>query len=518
MARSTIDAGRRRLLGAAALPLLGAAGIAPLRAAPRFTAYPFPLGVASGDPSSTGIVLWTRLAPQPLLPDGGMPHAAVEIGWEIAEDERFKRGLMHGRAIAFAELGHTVHVEVEGLQSGRDYFYRFTLDDERSAVGRARTLPAPGALQPVRLGVVGCQRYEYAHFHALADLARDAPDFVYCYGDFIYEYRSALRAQDPGRVARELPIAVDECVSLDDYRLRYAIYRLDTNLQAAARCAPWIASYDDHEVENGWIADLKQDERPSEVLLLRRAAALQAWYENQPVRRSALPRGPDLRAYRRFEVGGLMRFSTLDTRLFRSGRFCDGKLTSACSPADADARHTMLGAAQEAWLADGLKERAAPVWTVLAQQILMAQAHAVPKSDKWDRTPLARQRLMDLLADSRAPNPIVLSGDLHYGVAADLKRDWRNLESPTVGSEILGYAVGSTAPSGASDAFFATLKQENPHIKLASRERGWTRHTVDTKRWRAEFRAVAEPMRAESAVETVAAVSVEAGRPGLRVE
>lgn len=490
----------------------GGEAVAP---APAFQANPFALGVASGDPSPTGVVLWTRIAPMPLQGNGGMPNVAVEVEWEIAADERFRSATARGRQIAYPELGHTVHVEVEGLEPGRDYFYRFRVGPERSATGRTRTLPAPGAMGTLRLGVVGCQRYEYAHFTALADLAREAPDLVYCYGDFIYEGRALQKFEDPDRVARTLPIATDECFSLADYRLRYAMYRMDPDLQAASRAAPMVAIFDDHEISNDWMGDMHYYGHPPAVFLLRRAAAFQAWYENLPLRRSSTPRGPDITAYRRFDVGGLMRFNVLDTRQYRTGRFCAGKLTSECTP-DPHSRDTMLGAAQEAWFAEGLKQRHAPVWTVMAQQILMTRAHLVPKPDKWDRVPLARQRLFDALADAKAPNPVALSGDLHYAVGADLKRDFDAAASASLGAEILNLAVGSSPPVEATDAFFGKLKADNAHIKFLSRERGWVLHTVSDKLWRAEFRATSDPSRTGSAMKTVGVLAVEAGRPGIQ--
>lgn len=514
---------RRVFLGRSLAGLAAAGGVVPGPArtetattAPAFPAYPFALGVASGDPSPTGVVLWTRIAPLPLQANGGMPNVAVEVEWELSGDERFRAITDRGRQIAYPELGHTVHVEVEGLAPGRDYFYRFRVGSERSVVGRTRTLPAAGAMGPVRFGVIGCQRYEHAYFTALADLAREAPDFVYCYGDFIYEARAMQGGDDLDRIARTLPLAADECFSLADYRLRYAMYRMDPDLQAASRAAPMIASFDDHEVSKHWMSDVHYYGHPPAVFLLRRAAAFQAWYENLPLRRARMPQGPDLTAYRRFDVGGLMRFNVLDTRQYRTGRFCPAKLTSECTP-DPHSRDTMLGAAQEAWLAEGLKQRHATVWTVLAQQVLMTRAHPVPRPDKWDRAPAARERLFDTLVDTRAPNPVVLSGDLHYALGADLKRDFDAAAANPIGAEILNLAVGSSPPADATDAFFGRLKADNAHIRFHSRERGWTLHTVSDRLWRAEFRAVSNPMRAGSAMKTAGVLVVQAGRPGIQL-
>jgi alkaline phosphatase D len=195
-------------------------------ASPVFTASPFALGVAAGDPAPDGFVIWTKIAPQPLERSGGMPRKAVEVGWSVATDEHLRQVVQHGTTTAHPELGHAVHVEVSGLEPGRDYFYQFTIGGERSRTGRAKTLPqADAPVAQLRFGVAGCQRYEDGYFTAYQQIAAERFDFVFHYGDYIYEYRVVRPGERPLPVVRVMPDTPDELYTLDDYRHRYAIYR-----------------------------------------------------------------------------------------------------------------------------------------------------------------------------------------------------------------------------------------------------------------------------------------------------
>ena len=180
---------RRMFMGA----LAGATVTAPsiLRAQQLFRSYPFSLGVAAGDPAPDGFVIWTRLAPEPLEPHGGMPLWPVPVEWQVATDANFRNVVAKGEAIAHPETAHSVHVEVAGLQSGRPYWYRFSVGAEHSPYGMARTTPPLGAkLDRLRLGVVGCQNYEHGWFTAYRHIAEEPDlDFIFHYGDYIYEGR-----------------------------------------------------------------------------------------------------------------------------------------------------------------------------------------------------------------------------------------------------------------------------------------------------------------------------------------
>jgi alkaline phosphatase D len=482
-------------------------------AAPVFHNDPFGLGIASGDPSATGVVLWTKVVPEPLTPGGGMPGQRFDVEWEIATDERMRDVVAKGTEIARPELGHAVHAEVEGLLPGRNYFYHFKVGTERSIVGRTRTLPGSGMLNEVRFGVVGCQRYEHGFWGAYADITEAKPDFIYHYGDYIYEGRAVKRSSAPGRYVRELHGLPQECYSLADYRMRYAIYKSDPKLQSAHAATPFIHSFDDHEVANDWTSDLDIKGAPKDIFLLRRAAAMQAWYEHLPVRRSSLPRGPDVQMFRRFEVGDLIRFNVLDTRQYRTGLVCKGKTTDKC-PEGISETHTMLGDRQETWVNDGLKSAAKP-WTVFAQQILMAENHFETKPDKWDRAPAARKRLFDALDQSKTANMIALSGDVHYGAANELKQDFNNIKSNTLGVEFVGNSISSHTASINVGPWGEKMKQALPYVKHVDTRRGWTQHTVTQAAWFADFRVLNNPMEDNSKVETAKRFVVEAGSKTL---
>ena len=316
--------------------LLGAAAIAPpvltrrLFAKPVFDAYPFSLGVASGDPLPDGIVLWTRLAPKP-LEGGGMPTAIVEVDWEIARDARFQAIAQKGTTLARPELGHSVHVEVGGLEPGRDYWYRFRAGDEISQIGRTRTAPPAGAaVDRLRFAVCGCNHYETGYFTAFRRIAEEQFDFVFHTGDYIYEGRA-----DGGRSDRVRQHNGQEIYTLVDYRNRYALYKTDRDLIAAHASAPWIMSWDDHEVDNNYAGDFDENGTPPEIFVLRRAAAYQAYYETMPLRASAMPSGSHMRLYRRLQFGNLIDLSVLDTRQWRSDQACgDGSHTDCAEALD----------------------------------------------------------------------------------------------------------------------------------------------------------------------------------------
>jgi alkaline phosphatase D len=501
-------------LGASALTGASLAPITAVWAAPVFFSDPFTLGVASGDPDAGGFVIWTKIAPEPLSPGFGLPAKALEVGWQVARDDRMRDIVARGTTIARPELGHSVHVEVSGLEPAREYHYRFTCGTERSPIGRAKTFPAAGASPDMSFGVVGCQRYEHGNWAAYRDVAEAQPDFVYHYGDYIYEGRAVKMASDTGRYVRELPGLPQECMSLPDYRLRYAIYKMDPNLQAAHAATSFLHSFDDHEVLNDWTSEkAANSDTPADIFLLRRAAAWQAWYENLPVRKAQMPRGPDLAMHRRFDIGGLMRFNVLDTRQFRKGHFCAGKRTDQCG-SEIDPSLTMLGQAQEKWLEEGLKDTTRP-WTVLGQQVLMTENHRENKPDKWDRAPAARKRLFDALQASKAPSPIVLTGDVHYSSASELKADFGKASSATVGIEFGATSISSHSASSNNKKWMEQTLADLSYIKHLEARRGWTLHKVTPKLWTAEHRTVSDHNDPASKVKASRSFIVEAGKLAL---
>jgi alkaline phosphatase D len=517
--RAAAGFSRRELLRLASM--FGAAAMAPailprrLIAKPIFESYPFSMGVASGDPLPDGIVLWTRLAPKP-LEGGGMPMSIVDVDWEIARDARFLNVVQKGTTLARPELGHSVHVEVAGLEPARDYFYRFHVGDEVSQVGRTRTAPPLGApVDRLRFAVCGCQHYEDGYFTAFRRMAEEQFDFIFHTGDYIYEGRA-----DGGRSDRRLrQHNGDELYTLVDYRNRYALYKSDRDLMAAHASAPWVGTWDDHEVDNNYAGDIDQDNTPPEIFLLRRAAAYQAYYEAMPLRASALPSGSHMRIYRRLQFGNLIDLSVLDTRQWRSDQPCgDGSRTN-CAERLAPTQ-TMMGAEQEKWLFDNLATVKAR-WTVIGQQVysfafdrIKANPNGQFSMDKWDGYVAARERLYRRLLETKAPNPIVLSGDVHQHYGADLKMDFTNPGSATVGVEFVNSAITTTGDGSDVGTTWDATKGDNPHIKYHSNRRGYVACTATPDAMRADFRIVEKVSVPDLPIRTGGSLVVHAGRPG----
>lgn len=463
---------------------------------PVFAEYPFQLGIAAGDPAADGFVIWTRLAPRPLELGNGMPSQPVPVKWEIGTDRGFSNVVQKGEAIARPEMAHAVHVEVEGLEAGREYFYRFIAGTERTATGRAKTAPAAGStVAHARFGVLGCQAYEQGFYTAHRKAAAEDLDFVYCYGDYIYEGRgSRTYTGSGGTVENPRQHFGGECYSLDDYRRRYAQYKLDTDLQASHAAAAWYVTWDDHEVQNNWVSDQDPDEVPPEIFVLRRQAAAQAFYEHMPLRRSAFPRGSEMQLYRQASWGDLLDLNFLDTRQYRSNQPCDDAWAATCagvSARDAD----VLGQAQEAWLYRNLDQSRAH-WKVLAQQIMVMDLdrkegpEAGYNLDTWAGYSIPRQRLLDRLRARRIGNTIVLTGDEHQNYAGELYRDSRNPEGAPIATEFVVTSISSSGDGQDQRADGRRILADNPFLKFNNAQRGYVVCDVTPERWQTEFKVL----------------------------
>jgi alkaline phosphatase D len=489
-----------------------------LLARPRFAGNPFALGVASGDPTATGVVLWTRLAPDPLNGGGMEPHA-VEVRWQIAADEGMKRIVKQGIAQASPELGHSVHVEAEGLESARTYWYQFECGGVTSPVGRTRTAPAIGA-HPERLkfAFASCQNWPAGYYAAYRHMAEQDLDVVFHLGDYIYEGNIAkknVRNQDMPDAVRPEPM------TLEQYRLRYALYKSDPHLQAAHAAAPFIVTWDDHEVENNYAADQDQNGSDPAEFLKRRAAAYQAYYEHMPLRRAQMPKGPDLQLYRRLAYGDLAAFNVLDTRQYRSNQGNNDK-AGPRSPDLIDPSRTMMGAEQEKWLQAGLTASAAK-WNVIPQQVFMTQfANFGPKgetfsSDTWDGYQAERNRLMRFFHEAKITNAVVLTGDSHKNLVSDLKLDFDKPDSPVVAAEFAGTAISSGGIDPDKAPAWDKRVAAQPHLKwFEGVKRGYVSCTVDRKTWRSDYWAVEDVKDPKSAVTVGASFVLEDGRPGIQ--
>jgi alkaline phosphatase D len=505
---------RRSLLlgGTAAVGLGLAAGPAaavafPGAGRPPLATDPFTLGVASGDPWSDSVVLWTRLAVDPLAETGlgGMPERRFEVRWQVARDERFRHVVRSGTTTASPSAAHSVHVEPRGLREGTEYFYRFRVGDHISPVGRTTTTPARGTSRNLTMCFASCSHFGEGYFTAYRRLAEDQPDLVLHLGDYQYEY--AAKAADVRQVVGA------ETRTLAGYRQRHAQYKTDPDLRLAHATAPWLVVWDDHETENNWADEVP--EAPDPGFLDRRAAAFQAYYENMPLRRSARPRGIDMRLYRRFAWGDLATFHMLDTRQYRDDQACGDGTKIDCAER-LDPTRTITGAEQERWLTDGLR-RSRARWDVLGQQVFFAQRDLTAgekqgfSMDAWDGYRANRDRIATALGTAR--NGVVLTGDVHRAWAGEIKENADRPDSRGVGVELVATSVTSGGDGGEDTS--ASVLAENPHLKFYKNRRGYVRTRFTAGELRADFRSLPYVRTPDAPAETTASFVTEDRDPTL---
>lgn len=482
-----------------------------------FTTNPFTLGVASGDPTSTGFVMWTRLALAPVQADGGMDPVNVEVAWELATDSSGSaliNVVRSGTALATPELAHSLHVAPADLPAG-EYFFQFSVDGFKSDIGRAATLPAVGSLSPLRFAQYYCQSYEDGFPTVAQHLANEQVDFIVGLDDWIYE--NAPVAGKP----RSMPSSWGTATTLNDMRRRFGLCGKDVELKAMRRSAMSLPTFDDHMIKNNWYGV----GTGADQFLSLRAAAFQAWYENMPVRRRGLVLGSsDIDMYRRFRFGGLLELMLFDTRQFRDGPPCS-EVIDNCPTAFAQARQ-MLGAAQEEWVESALSNTPA-LWQGFVNQVPFTSwdwraykelAEDLPQfyMDGWDGRAAARSRLMNMLPATPIKNPVFMTGDLHRGMAFNVPGIPLNPQSAPVGVEF----VGSSATSGEDGrdtipTLAATLAQ-NPHMKLLSEKRGYTVHNVSSTLWQTDFKTVPYITTPGAPLSTLKTFYVEPGLPELQ--
>ena len=507
----------------AGLPLLSTCSAASDRKW-TFPSDPFTLGVASGDPDSTSVMLWTKLAPKPLDPDGGMPPEFFNVDWSVAEDDGMKKVVASGTAVASPQLGHSVHAEAKGLKPDHWYFYQFTVGDARSPVGRTRTLPATAATpNRLKLAFASCQNYEQGYFTAYEQMARDDLDLVFHLGDYIYEDPH----QEKGTLVRKHTGPSDRrLMTLAEYRERHALYRSDPLLSGMhARC-PWFVTWDDHEFDNNYANDIQEEKTSGNAkadpieFLVRRAAAFQAYYEFLPLRPRSLPHGPDMRLYRKARFGRLAEFFVLDTRQYRT----DQPNGDGLKPLNEEAlkkTNSLLGRKQRGWLDAGLIASQG-TWNVLAQQVMMGIVdfpsgdESRYSMDQWPGYAYERMELMRFLADRKVPNPIVLTGDIHSNWVNDLRVDDRKTDAPVVATDF----VGTSMTSGGNESWVNLASKtlvtfRNPGVRFLNGERGYVRCNITPEAWTSDYVVCEDVLRPQGKMTTRASFVVEAGQPGV---
>ncbi|HEU0044362.1 alkaline phosphatase D family protein [Sphingomonas sp.] len=533
----TID--RRSLLG-----MLGAGAALPVQATsvPAPPAIEFLHGVASGDPTVRGAILWTRVTP----PSGY--EAPIEVRWQVMEGDR---PVASGRTQARASRDWTVKVEPRTLRPGQEYRYWFEAVGIRSPEGRVRTLPV-GSIRDVVLAVASCALHPGGLFNAYRSIA-DLPrvDAVVHLGDYIYEYGESGFGASIGKKLGRIPEPRHEIVTLADYRKRHAQYKRDPDLQACHARAAMIAVWDDHETTNDGWTDGAQNHQPGTEgdWATRKAAAMQAYFEWMPIR-DPVPGKPWEAINRAFRFGDLATLAMVETRLLaRSEQVVAGapRVPSAYAAALArrdDPARELLGEGQRRWLEGELARsvRAGEPWQVLGNQVVMArvagvavdsakvipsyraQAVAAQASyaaglpfnlDAWDGYPAARERLYATFrrAGSR---PLVLSGDSHAhwanrladaaGMPVAAEFGATAITSPSIGDAMPELAVGALLADANDEVLFCD-----------QRSKGYVLLTLTRERARAEFRAVSTVLERPFTEATVATYEVRAGDARLEM-
>lgn len=512
-----METSRRTVLRAGAAGSLLAAGSLPLdtrasAASLPLRADPFTLGVASGDPLPDGFVIWTRLAVSPLAPDGlgGMAPTRRQVNWQVATDERFRDVVRAGEVTAGSEWAHAVHVEVGGLQPGREYYYRFRTGRWLSRAGRALTAPAYDAT-PARMTMAfaSCSNLPAGFFTAYRRLAEERPDLVLHLGDYQYEGGgTGIGRQHAG----------PETTTLAGYRQRHAQYKTDPDLQEAHAVAPWLVVWDDHEVDNNYADDVadRPAERPG--FLDRRAAAYRAYYENMPLRRTSVPAGPDLQLFRRVHWGRLATFHMLDTRQYRSDQAC-GDGYKEC-PDAADPARSLPGAAQEKWLLEGFRSSEA-AWDVLGQQVFFGRRDRDPTAattvsmDSWDGYSASRQRITRGWVEAGVRNPVVLTGDVHAHWASEITADPDDPTAAVVGSEFVTSSITSGGNGYDKPDGRHPWAEWNPNLRFWTNLRGYVSTTITARDFTADYRCVPVVTTPDAAAFTRARFVVVDGERGM---
>ncbi|MDM0111658.1 alkaline phosphatase D family protein [Variovorax sp. J22R133] len=512
-----MNPGRRELNRAALWLALGAWALpraAGAQADLKWASDPFTLGVASGQPRPDSVVLWTRLAPLQEDEAERSARAACTVRYEIFADEALRRRVAQGEAVTDASRAFSVHVHATGLAPQREYWYRFTCGNATSPVGRTRTAPAPDADVPrLRLALASCQHYEQGFYAAHREIAQRDLDLVLFVGDYVYE------GSNPAFADRRHTGGVPQ--TLDEYRARHALYKRDADLQAAHAAHPWVLTWDDHEVVNDYTADREPAPLGTEKFLRRRAAAYQAYFEHMPLR--VPPQDAAMRIHDQLSWGRLADLWTLDCRQYRSHHACPdpqmdhGRIVIGCADLR-DASRTMLGSAQERWLTQGLAASNGR-WKLLGQSTQVSSTTLdTPQgrqtwTDGWDGYPVARERLLQGIADAGVRNVVTLGGDVHRFVASDLRVVPNDAASPVVASEIVG---GSVSSNGASLKTMERMLRDNPDIVHArGDERGYALLDVGRQHLSCEFRATATPATRDAAMSRQASFVIENGRAGV---
>ena len=455
---------RRTFLGTSALGVSAGLGLSSCAVKPvnRAEFATFRHGVASGDPLTDRVMLWTRVTPE----DPALEH--VEVQWRVFTDPQRQDLFKQGRVVTGPARDYTVKLDATGLLPGQDYYYEFSALGHTSILGRTHSVRAEG-LDNLNFAVVSCANYVYGYFNVYETVAdNDELDLVIFLGDYLYEYGNSPAKKTP-KPRQHLPDR--EITRLQDYRERHAQYKTDPQLQAAHARHPFIAVWDDHESANDSWKTGAQNHNPEASegsWAERKRAAIRAYFEWMPIR--AFPEDPVERIYRSFSFGDLADLLMLDTRL-------DSRTQQA--PDDADplslegADRHMLGRKQANWLEAQLQksQRKKTKWRLLGQQVMFGQLvinEKILNMDQWDGYPGSREQVLDMLESNDIDNVVILTGDIHSAWGLDVSRDPFTENSRSLAIELIAPSVTSPSVTDPAEAKAseARVKAALPHLRF----------------------------------------------------
>ena len=470
---------------------------------------PFYHGVASGDPLSDRVIIWTRVTPEDSMP-------TLNVSWEVSANDQFEPLVKKGSFTTSSERDYTVKVDVDGLNPNTHYFYRFTALGQTSGVGRTKTLPQ-GNVDSLRFAVVSCSNWQHGYFNAYDRVAERELDAVIHLGDYIYEY-GTNNAKNADR--RHLP--THEIISLSDYRTRYSQYHLDEGLRKMRLTHPMITIWDDHEVANNTYLEGAQNHQPEEGdFFARKAAAKKAYYEWIPIREGE-------KHYRTFTFGNLAELIMLDERNEGKTKPAEGVTDPIYSGDD----RSMLGKEQLAWFEGELKD-ATTSWKIIGNQVMFSDfdRSAVnpdnPRNmDSWDGYPAEKQRIGEAIRSNNLSNIIFLTGDTHASWAFEVVAD--PLGQNTNGTYqplAVEFGTPSVTSSNSNESMpddTVKLREQlymktNPHLKFVNqRDHGYVLLTLTPGNARADWFFVGSILQPDDTETLAKSISVDINTNSLK--
>ena len=463
---------------------------------------PFYHGVASGDPLSDRVIIWTRITipfdtriatvnidSQSAVYSSSAFDTTIQVGWQVATDTLFTNVVNSGTAATDSSLDYTVKVDVTGLQPNTWYYYRFSNNGINSIIGRTRTVPV-GNVDSLRFAIFSCSDFQTGFFNAYHDIAyRNDIDAVIHLGDYYYEYKAG--GSDYQGDTIRLHAGDHDAFTLADYRLWHSQYKLDPDERAIFQQYPWIQIWDDHDVaNNSWYSGAQNHNSTTEGnWFIRKSAAFQAYFEWLPIREQAPDN--DTIIHRNFNWGNLLNFVMLDTRY--EGR--DSALGTGISLSNAyltDTNRNMIGPHQLAWFKTQLSDTTTQ-WKIIGNQVMIAPLDAVGTAlngDQWDGYPAERKRVFDYIMKQNIHDVVFVTGDIHSSWANDLPHPDSSFTSSTgagsVATEFVGTSITSTATAISLPQ--SVIQLANPHIKYCEfTKRGYLLFDVNKQRAQGDF-------------------------------